>query len=399
MKTIGLSLSGAAAGFAGTWLIVNMLGLAALAHYLIDLAKVSLLLLALEALPTGYSLFRQQRDEVFALAYPAFYLLMAVTLTLAATFLAIFGFFEQPNIFLVTYVGLAVIQRYTDCRLQSIGHLAAYYQITAFSNVLRVLLLVAGAFFMQIDRSSDGQAVGQLLWGSLASGLFFSLLLATRLSPDIYVRLFLAARLASFGILWDERRSYRPYYLNSLIKRAKDTMLTLMLDKMLVDRALIGLILVYAKSFELVAGQLRVIEAAFTNFALRTKLANSKMKIAWIAAAIGQPACVFVAAILLTSEGLSIESIMPAVLLSFGVYPYVLEIFSRADALASDRPRAVTVSLVGYVSLLGIGLVSLSSFDLLAPLPIVLVQLAALIAASVSYRAAGWISISSRRMN
>lgn len=399
MKTIGLNLTGALAGFVGTWLIVNMLGLAALAHYLIDLAKVSLLLLVLEALPTGYSLFRQQRDEVFALAYPAFYLLMAVTLPLAATFLAIFGFFEQPNLFLVTYVGLAVIQRYIDCRLQSIGHLSAYYQITVLSNVLRVLFLGAGAFFLQIDRSSDSEAVGQLLWGSLASGLLLSLLLATPLSPGLYARLFLAARPASFGVLWHERCSYRPYYINSIIKRAKDTMLTLMLDIMLVDKALIGLILVYAKAFELVAGQLRVIEAAFTNFALRASLAANKMKIAWIAAAIGQPASVLVAAILLIQEGLSIESIMPAVLLSFGVYPYVLEILARADALASGRPRAVTVSLVWYVSLLGIGLVALSSFDLLAPLPIVLVQLSALIVASVSYRATGWISISSRRMN
>jgi hypothetical protein len=176
-------------------------------------------------------------------------------------------------------------------------------------------------------------------------------------------------------------------------------MLTLMLDKMLVDRALIGLILVYARSFEVVAGQLRVIEAVFTNVALRASLAASKMKVAWASAVIGQSACVLVAAILLMRDGLSIGSIMPAVLLSFGVYPYVLEILARADALASGRPRAVTVSLVGYVLLLGIGLVALSSFELLAPLPIVLVQLSAMIVASVSYRATGWISTSSRRMN
>lgn len=386
LQTIGLSLGGAVAGFVGTWLIVSLFGLANYADYLIDLAKISVLLLALEVLPNGYSLFRQQRDEVFEQAYPAFYALMTIALTFAALGLAAWGFFERPNIFLIAYTGLAVLQRYLDCQLQSRGYVAAYYRVPAITNVLRLLFLGGGAVVLGLDRESESAAVGQLLWSSLAAALLISLLFASFRHAALFMQLWRAFRQSSFAFLWTERRAYWPYYPNSLLKRAKDTMLPLLLDALLVDKVLAGLILVYAKSFEVVAGQLRIMEAVFTNLAHRARLAATRARIAWIAATIGQPAIVLIAVILLWRDGLGIEAIVPAILLSFGVYPYVYEILARSDALASERPRAVTASLVSYVALLGTGILSTATLDLLAPVPIVLILIAALCAASISYR-------------
>lgn len=386
LQTIGLSLGGGASGFAGTWLIVHLFGAATLADYLINIAKVSVILVSLELLPSTYSLFQQQRDEYFSKAYPAFYTLMAFVLTIVALIFALVGFFGQLNLFLVAYVGLAVLQRYLDCQLQALGHLAAYYRISVLTNVLRFLFLGAGAIVLKIDQTNSGPAIDQLLWGSLALALLLSLLFTAREHPAPFARLFSAVRTASFALLWRERREYRAYYINSLLKRAKDTMLPLLLDRLLADRALIGVILVHTKSFEAVAAQLRIIEAVFTNLARRARLFANSSRIAWGAAAIAQPACVLVAAILLIPEGLSIEELLPAALLSFGVYPYVFETLSRSSALASSRPRAVTLSLISYTAVLGIGIISLTALSALTPLPIVIVLLAALFSASFSYR-------------
>ena len=398
METIGYSLGGAIAGFAGTWLIIWMFGLEIYADYMIDLAKISLLLLFLEFLPNGYSLFKQQSDDLFAKSYPAFYSFMTIILTLAAIGLANVEFFEHPNIFLIAYVGLSVQQFYLDCQLQASGHLAAYYGITALKNILRVIFLLVGTVVMELDRNSSGSNVSHHLWGSLAASLLLSLILASWRHRPIFVSLIAAGRWNALVFLWQERRAYRPYYLNSLLKRAKDTMLPLLVDALGIDKALAGLILVYAKSFEVVAGQLRVIEAAFTNLALRARLATSRLRIAWVAAAIGQPACILIAAILLQREGLGVEWIIPAIPISFGVYPYVFEILARNDALASGRPRMVTASLLSYVAILGIGLLSLAWLQFLEPLPITLVLLASLCGGCVCYRLS-WSAYEPKKAN
>lgn len=392
LQIIGLNLGGAAAGLAGTWLIVWLFGLANYADYLIDLAKISILLLLLEVLPSGYSLFRQQRDEAFAAAYPAFYAFMAIVLPISALGLTSLGFFERPNLFLVAYAGLAVIQRYYDCQLQAAGYLAAYYRIPAFTNLLRFIFLGSGAFALGVGRESTVQSVGQLLWGSLASALFLSLVLVSYRHRSQFVRLFVACKRDSFIYLWSKRQAYHPYYLNSVLKRAKDTMLPLLLDVCSVDRVLTGLILVYAKSFEVIAGQLRLIEAAFTNLLNRASLAASRSRIAYVAAAVGQPACVAVAGILLWREGLEIESILPAIIVSFGVYPYVFEVLARNDALAAEHPRKVTISLVVYVAVLGVGMPALSSFGYLTPMSVMVLFLIALIGASISYQLRGRVA-------
>ena len=386
LHTISLSLAGAVAGFAGTWILVWLFGLATFADYVIDLAKISVLLLALELLPNGYTLFRQQRDEPFAAAFPAFYALMALALAGLACALSWAGYFESPNAFIVGYVALAVMQRYFDCQLQARGELAAYYRIPAVTNLLRAALLGAGALVLGIDRNSDADTVALVVWGSLAIGLLVSILVAALRHVELVRALGRALRPASFGQLWSHRAAYRAYYLNSVLKRAKDSMLPLLLDALLLDKALAGLVLVYAKSFEVVSGQLRVIEAAFTNLAARARLAASRSRIAWIAAFVGQPACIAVAAILLSREGLGLDALLPAVLISFGVYPYVFEILARNDALAAERPGAVTRSLIAYVAVVGAGLPTLSIVGLLQPLAVILVLLVGLCAASVSYR-------------
>lgn len=386
LQSITLSLGGAGAGFAGTLVIVWLFGLSAYADYLIDLAKISALQLLLEALPNGYTLFRQQRDEIFAQAYPAFYALMAIVITLLSIGLAGLGFFEQPNIYLIAYVGLAVLQRYLDCQLQALGHLEAFYRIAALTNVLRVVFLTTGALVLGHDRDSSASAVGQLLWGSLALALLLSLLFAWHHHAALFRSLVDSFNSRSLKFLWKKREAYRPYYVNSVLKRAKDTMLPMLFDALSVDKALVGLIFVYTKSFDVVSGQLRVIEAAFTNLAHRVHIATDRVRIAWIAAGIGQPACILVAAILLWRDGLGVNAIIPAILISFSVYPYVFEILARNDALASERPYVVTTSLVVYVAILSSGLVSLSFLELLAPLPIAFILLIAQCASIVSYR-------------
>ena len=78
IRTIPLNLLAAATGIAGTLFISWKFGLEVFAIYTINLAKLSIILLGLEILPSSFSIFRQQSDSAFKIAYPTFYLLFSI---------------------------------------------------------------------------------------------------------------------------------------------------------------------------------------------------------------------------------------------------------------------------------------------------------------------------------
>jgi hypothetical protein len=68
----------------------------------------------------------------------------------------------------------------------------------------------------------------------------------------------------------------------------------------------------------------------------------------FIVAPPAQIAVAILALILMYRHGVGAEDIILAFVTGLFIYPYVLEIYWRNDALASFAPRRVTLSLIGF---------------------------------------------------
>ena len=68
-----LNFGAAAAGLGGTIFITWTFGLAEFAYYTINFAKLSLILLGAEVLPSSFTIFRLQEDREFTRSLPVFY--------------------------------------------------------------------------------------------------------------------------------------------------------------------------------------------------------------------------------------------------------------------------------------------------------------------------------------
>lgn len=381
---VGLNLVGALTGFLATCLIIWIFGLGVFADFAVDLARLSLLLLAIELLPSNFTLFRQQADARFAAAYPAFYAAGALLLPLAVAALIPIGAFDMPSWFMAPYMALAVIQRYFDCQLQARGELSDYLRIPAFANALRLSLLGTAISAGTVDLIRNPALVADLLWGSLALGLLLSLAIVSRRHFGLLADLTNAGRTESWHELWRLRSMYSAYYLNSILKRLKDTILPLACDAFL-PKPMTGLVLAIYRAVDAAFGQLRLLESVFTNLAARARLRAKRSRIALLTAVVGQVGANVAAALLLWREGLDIATLGHAFLLSFAVYPYVGELLARSDALAAGDPQKVTNALIFYLLIFCLILAASNIFGHVSVTFIIIGLIIAQISSTLSY--------------
>jgi hypothetical protein len=90
------------------------------------------------------------------------------------------------------------------------------------------------------------------------------------------------------------------------------------------------------------------------NRALRESLRRARKLIFLTIAPLGQLAVATIAIILMYRQGITGLDVLLALLTGLFVYPYILELFWRNDALASFRPRQVTISLLAFIAGLAI---------------------------------------------
>src|SRR6476661_3642123 len=162
-RSFALNVIAAAAGLAGTFVIIWYFGLAEFAFYTINSAKLSLILLGAELLPSSFAIFRLQEDQRFVSAAPIFYVAFALFATAIAAMLIGTGVLEHVSWFMVAFAFTTAMQRYFDAQAQASGRVDAYFWIPASSNIVRLLLLIALSGFRLAS-------IPDIIWASVAFG-------------------------------------------------------------------------------------------------------------------------------------------------------------------------------------------------------------------------------------
>ena len=96
------------------------------------------------------------------------------------------------------------------------------------------------------------------------------------------------------------------------------------------------------------------------NRAVRENLRLHRRRIFWTVGPFAQMAIAVIAMALMYRHEIGSADVILALATGAFIYPYILEIFWRNDALAAFRPRQVTFSLVAFLA--GLAIPPLSAF-------------------------------------
>lgn len=379
-NTWPLTLSSSLAGFLATIITVRYFGPEAFADYVIDLAKLSILTLVAEIVPSPFSIFKQQTSLRYKNALPYFYIISALIGLVVVFSLNSVGLFSVFSLWMYLYCICAVVQRYVDCRLQAEGRMKDFFFLPLITNICRLPILYFSAnYLVSVTPVS-------VLWGSLSIGSSLSILVFFFIRRKEFNVLSIFCFCSSCIYLWRYRRKYLDYYPNILLKRIRDTAMPLVCDNFVSDRTESGIYFLAYRGVEVVCGQLRVIEALLSNFALRSKLSINRRQSMVVVAIAGQCAAALASLLLAGQVSLESSTFFLAFCASFFIYPYVSELTSRSDAYASFTPRLVTVSLASFVTGVAVTIVLTSLFTELTAYVLIFAPLCGQTLAALSYR-------------
>jgi hypothetical protein len=243
---------------------------------------------------------------------------------------------------MLLFVFNSALQRYFDTQAQASGRVDVYFWIPASTNIARLGLLASFSQF-------GFWRVEDILWASTAIGGVIGQAVMLSRFPEFFDRTVYRRPLGKFAYLWSLRTSYYEYYANSVLKRFRDTFLPLFCDIAIPSKTEIGRLFVFTRANEAVCGQIRVLEAFMVNRAIRADMRNVRRRIFWVLAPLGQVAVATVALILMYRHGFSTDDVILGLCTGFFIYGYILELYWRNDALASFRPRQVTISLATFL--------------------------------------------------
>lgn len=339
-RSFALNVTAAAAGLGATLFITWYFGLAEFAYYTINLAKIGLVALITELLPSSFTVFRLQDDESYSRAAPVLYAIFALCGVALTSTLILLGLMNHWSWFMLLFVVSTVLQRYFDTQAQASGRVGAFFWIPASSNISRLLLL---ALLSQV-----GLSTADVLWASLAAGSLIGQIVMISSFPEFLDRHAYRQPLGKIAYLWSLRGLYYPYYVNSVLKRLKETFLPLFCDMVVPSKAEIGRLFVFTRANEAVCGQVRVLEAFMVNRAVRDQIRSIRRRIFFLVAPLSQLAVAVLALVLMYRHGIGAEDVVLAFVTGLFIYPYMLEIYWRNDALAAFAPRRVTLSLIAF---------------------------------------------------
>ena len=323
--------------------IVWIFGTAEFAIFTIALAKLSIILLGLEIVPSQYSLFKMQVDADFSKSMSSFYLAFGILASVVTAIMIATGIIASNSWLIVPYAFLSVTQLYLEVKTQSSGLVGAFGRMPAISNLVRILALVA------LGLPVAGHQPADVIWGSLCIGSALGQVYVLLRFPELGRDLIKAGPVDSVRRLVSVRSQFSPYIVNSVLKRLRDSFLPLFCDLVSPSKAEIGRLLVYTRAVEAVCGQVRLLETFMVNRAVRENLRHARRRIFWSIGPVGHAAVAVIALVLMYREGVDATDAALAFMAGLFVYPYILELFWRNDALASFTPRQVTISLLAFL--------------------------------------------------
>jgi hypothetical protein len=343
MRTMTLGVFASGAGLLASLYIVWVFGTADFAVYTISLAKLSIILLGLEVVPSQFSIFKMQHDPEFAKSISVFYFNFAILASALTAMAVVFGLIVSNSWLIVVYAFVAVTQRYVEIKTQSSGIVPAFGRMPAISNFTRVILLMILGLTIARRQSADA------IWGSLCIGSAAGQLFILRNFPEVQLSLLAKSPFSSASHLFAVRSEYYPYIINSVLKRAKDTFIPLVVDAAVPNRSVAGQVLVFFRASDAVCTQLRVLEMFLVNTNLRETLRKSSRELFLLLSIIGLVATFALSLLFQYRQGIDARSVLYSFMIGTVSFPYVLEIIWRNEAYAAFAPRRVTVSLLAFL--------------------------------------------------
>ncbi|RWN55625.1 hypothetical protein [Mesorhizobium sp.] len=359
----------------------------AFADYAIDLAKLSGVLLLAELIPSSYSIFRQQEDPSFEKDVAAFVLLLVIVVPLVVVGLHSVEFFSSFSVFIVIHAACVVLQRYLDARFQAQGRLSSFVALPLTSSLVRLgVLCIIGLFFSDI-------APNDVAWGATATGSVCSQIIFLARHPAEAAVFLRRGHGIALVRLWKQRGRYVGYYPNVVLKRLRDMAMPLVCDWLVPSKVEAGKYLLAYRGVDFALAQLRVVEALLSNVGVRKVLAAGRARFLVLLAITGQIAAVASSFALAGQAGFDGHTLFLALLASFFVYPYVVELAFRSDAYAAFTPRRVTASLVAFLLGIAVAVSCAAFFSELSAIHLMAAPLLGQTMATLSY----WMPIKSAR--
>lgn len=335
-----------------TLLIVRWFGAGAYAHYIVDLAFLSLILIILEIVPSNFSVFRVQDDIAWRRVIAAQVAATAPLLVLIVGGVSVWtGAFQEFSYWMIPYAASMAFKKYLDINLQASGRLREFMFIELVVALGRIALLLL--FFLNGIGSNDA------VWSSLALATMLA-----HLSWSIRNR----GELIEFSGAFDrnvwrqlisEMPSYFPYYAGIFLKRIKDSLIPLLAVRIFESRDLLAAFFLAYRGVQFSVGQIRLLEAMMSHRAALHIVSVASNGRKYLLALMAQVLCLIASFLMLFISGLNNVAWLSLVILSFIVWPIVMLVLERAKAYSSYRASRVNLSLISYMAVICAGSVFL----------------------------------------
>lgn len=377
-RNVGYSLAAAGFQLLSTLTAVWLAGPAVFADLTVDIFKLAVLAIFLEIVPSPYATIRWQRDPEFAPHMATFAIFSAIFCLAGWMAIAGAGLFSHLSWWMAPYAFFLGIQRYLDVKLQAENRVNEYFQILFAAGVLRLVFTAAGLLLIH-GHDND------VLWAALSLSLLLSSLVWFIRKPGEIQPFVRSGHGVSIACLYAARVHYYAYYLNTALKRLRDSFLPVAASFVVGDKVELARYLLAMRAVEFVVGQLRVVEALLANLDNRAAVHRNRTRQLLMLAALAQLATFAAAVGLAGQAGFGLNTLLLAGIASLFVYPYVFEIGYRSDAYAVDAPLRVTISFAAYALTLAIVLAALAHLQLLTAPALVTAPVMAQLVASLTY--------------
>lgn len=336
------SVASAGLNLLTTVLVVRWFGAETYAHYIVDLAIISLLLMLLEVVPSNYSLFRVQDDPHWQRSIAA---QIAVTVLIGTVVVHAAGnwggIFQAYSRWMALYAATMAVKRYLDIRLQSSGRLGEFMEIELFTSAIRLALIA-----LLYLRGTDGNFA---VWASLAVASLLSQTIWWLRNPSELWAFAGSADSKAWQALAVSFPAYLPYYPGIALKRLKDSFVPLAAERLLDSRELLAGFLLAYRGVIFAVGQVRILEAMMNHRGVLAVAQKMSQPRRYLVAATAQAVCLIASTGILLSSGMGDLPWLPTLALSFMVWPVVFLVLERAKAYSSFQASRVNRSILAYL--------------------------------------------------
>lgn len=316
-------------------------------------------------IPSNFSIFKLQDDKNYKTILLSFFILSSITFSIFVLFMNVSGLIEIDFLTVYLFGVSTFFLGYFDIKFQALGELNKYFTMLFISAILKILTLVAFYYLGHLHNLTD------LLWTVTIAQLLILIFFFYQDKANIRLifKNFVVFK-ETIAYIKDNFLTFRPYYLNTFLKRVRENLIVLLFSKF-TSKDIIGLFSIFVKIASFVFGLSRTLEAFFMNRENIDKYrATFYQKILYFAISL-QFIFLFVGMVYLkifVNKYFFIEILI----LSFLVYPHVFFLLARSEMLSKYRNAEANISEIIYSVIVLIGSLIGYVYDIKSIYPILI---------------------------